>query len=61
MKQIKTFAYTYRQRLIHALESVNTGQVQDLPPFINDSISEGLSSLVNKLISSDFLKTVERK
>jgi len=49
----------YRQRLVFVLESVSTGEVQDLPSFITDSISEGLGTLVNKLISSNFLKNID--
>ena len=44
-----------KKRLIHAFESLHTGQVNDLPPYIVNSASEGMNSLVDKLIKTDFL------
>ena len=41
--------------MINVIESVNTGRIESLPEYVRDSISEGLSELVNKLANSQFL------
>jgi hypothetical protein len=41
--------------LINVIESVNTGRIENLPEYIRDSLSEGLSELVDKLANSQFL------
>ena len=43
------------KRLKNVLTSLNTGQVTDLPPFIKNSASEGLGTLTNQLIETNFL------
>lgn len=44
-----------KRRLTHVLEAINTGQVNDLPPFIVNSASEGLSTLADRLIKTKFI------
>lgn len=46
-----------RKRLENILESLHTGQVSDLPSFIVNSASEGLSTLTDQLIKTNFLQT----
>ena len=46
---------TEEKRLANVLLSLNTGQVMDLPPFIKNSASEGLGTLTNQLIDTNFL------
>ena len=41
--------------MINVIESVNTGRIENLPEYIRDSLSEGLSELVDKLANSQFL------
>jgi hypothetical protein len=49
-----------KKRLANLLESLNTGQVSDLPPFIVNSASEGLSTLADQLIKTKFLETDDK-
>ncbi len=44
-----------KRRLTHVLEAINTGQVNDLPSFIVNSASEGLSTLADRLIKTKFI------
>ena len=37
------------------IESVNSGRIENLPEYVRDSLSEGLSELVDKLANSQFL------
>lgn len=46
-----------KKRLINVLESLHTGQVTQLPAYIVNSASEGLGTLTNQLIKTNFLKT----
>ena len=46
-----------KRRLALALESIHTGQVNELPNFIVNSASEGLSSIADQLIKTNFLNT----
>jgi hypothetical protein len=45
-----------KSRLSQLLEKVNTGQIAQLPVFIKDSIAEGLGSLVDNLMKTNFLE-----
>ena len=47
---------TEKNRLANVLLSLNTGQVVDLPPFIKNTASEGLGTLTNQLIDTNFLQ-----
>lgn len=44
-----------KERFINVLSSINNGQVDNLPKFIVDSASEGLITLTDKLIKTNFL------
>jgi len=44
-----------KKRLSTVLDSLHTGQVADLPPFITNSASEGLGTLTDQLIKTNFL------
>ena len=46
-----------KSRLALTLESINNGQVNDLPVYIVNSVSEGLGTIANQLIRSNFLNT----
>lgn len=46
-----------KRRLALALESIHTGQVGELPIFIVNSASEGLSSIADQLIKTQFLNS----
>ena len=46
-----------KKRFGLVLEKINTGQISQLPVFIKDSISEGLGSLVDNLIKTNFMPT----
>ena len=45
-----------KKRFIETIEKVYRGQVNELPKFIKDSISEGLSSLVDNLEKTSFME-----
>jgi hypothetical protein len=45
-----------KDRLYNVLEALHNGQTQSLPKFIVDSASEGLASLTEKLIKTNFLE-----
>lgn len=45
-----------KNRLANVLESLHTGQVSQLPTYIVNSASEGLGTLTDQLIKTNFLK-----
>lgn len=46
---------TETKRLHATIEKVNTGQLNGLPTFITNSVREGLSSLVDNLVKTNFI------
>ncbi|CAF0889109.1 unnamed protein product [Brachionus calyciflorus] len=49
-----------KNRLANVLESLHTGQVSELPAYIVNSASEGLGTLTDQLIKTNFLKPEEK-
>lgn len=48
-----------KKRLIATIEQLSSGQVENLPGFVVNAASEGLSTLIDQLIRTQFLETYQ--